>query len=524
MSALLALFVRSLRLHVRSRAVAVTHAGLVGFILLLLFVSHGTASAVGAPGLSFFKWVMLLNLAVLTLAAVSYFASAITEEKEEGTLGLLQMTNLDPLAILLGKSTTRLCGALLLLLVQVPFTLLAVTLGGISVHQIVAAYATVGAYTFFLANLALLASVLAPRTSVASLLTGGFIFLFPAFVLAMQSAPALAALPHLRGKADAAAALLAHWGKALAEASPFERLGEVFVTGFSGSALSWQIWSNLGGGLICFVLAWALFDVTSGERRLFASGRLVPRADSRFARFAPERPWLISAIAWKDFHFLHGGRLVMIVKSVVYAALCAWLIWYEFRAFQGFSAAVAANVATPAARFASAASGIASWMFFALAIELGVIGSRILQDEVRNKTLTGLAGLPFAMKHIVLMKIDGAKRALYPVLCGLVLAAVGAFCALAMNPGNASMSVLFAGLVVGYVWTQIWLFAHVTARLSLRMRWGALPLSFAVCFFGNLAGMIMCIGIFLAPIVALILVPTLRESIYSRLEALAAED
>lgn len=323
MPALLALFLRSLRLHLRARSTALIHAGLVGVILILLFVSHASATAVGAPGLDFFRAVMVLNLAALTLAAISYFASAITEEKEEGTLGLLQMTNLDPLAILLGKSTTRLCGALLLLLVQLPFTLLAVTLGGISAHQIFAAYATLGAYTFFLCNLALLASVLAPRTSVASMFTGGFLLLAPALAAAMLAAPKLATLPHLRGKADAAAAQLAQWAASFREASPFHHLGEITVTGFNAAIFGGQFWSNVLSGLVCFALAWALFDVATGERRLFVSGRIVPRRDARFGRFAPDRPWTVSPIAWKDFHFLHGGRLVMLAKFLLYALVCA---------------------------------------------------------------------------------------------------------------------------------------------------------------------------------------------------------
>ena len=195
MSPLLALFLRSLRLHLRARSALVARVALIGIILFFLFAAHASATLAGAPGLGFFKLVMLLNLWFLTLGAVSYFASAITEEKEEGTLGLLRMTDLDPLAILLGKSTTRLCGALLLLAVQIPFTLLAVALGGIATRQIFAAYVMLGGYTFFLSNLALLASVIASRTAIASMLTGSFLVLEPLLIAALGAAPKLAALP-----------------------------------------------------------------------------------------------------------------------------------------------------------------------------------------------------------------------------------------------------------------------------------------------------------------------------------------
>src|SRR5678816_4612542 len=88
------------------------------------------------------------------------------------------MTNLNPLSILLGKSASRQIGALLLLLSQVPFTLLAVALGGVTLEQIIAAYTCLGAYTLFLGNAALFHSVISRRTFYAALLTAALLFVF----------------------------------------------------------------------------------------------------------------------------------------------------------------------------------------------------------------------------------------------------------------------------------------------------------------------------------------------------------
>lgn len=509
MSALLALFLRSLRLHLRAKSTIAARVALVGIILFFLFAAHASSTLTGAPGLHFFELVMMLNLWFLTLGAVSYFASAITEEKEEGTLGLLQMTDLDPLAILLGKSTTRLCGALLLLAAQLPFTLLAVALGGISARQIFAAYATLGGYTFFLSNLALLASVISPRTAIASVFTGGFLIFEPLLIAAMRMAPKLAALPQFRGKANGVAATLADWSTTLTNASPFRHLGEIVTTGFAGSVFGGQFWTCMVAGLVCFALAWALFDVFTGDSRLFVSGRIVPRPGLRFGKFAPPRAWTISAVAWKDFYFLHGGPLMNFAKLAAYGLLCLWL-FYNAR-----------NDPNP---FASGAGAILSIMVFLLTIELGFMGSRLLRDEVRNKTLVGLAGLPFAMKHIVLMKVDGAKRALLPVLVWLAVGAVIGLGSVVVSGGQDTWQWVGGALVFAYLGTQAWLFAHVAAYFSLRLKWGALPLSFGICVIGNIAGAMMCFGVFVAPIIALILVPSLRDSIHARLEQLASED
>jgi len=128
----LGLFERSLRLETRSALMCWARTGLLCLILLVLIPIQSLARAgmFSAPGLRFLQEVVWLNLVFITLAGLSYFASAITEEKEEMMLGLLRMTDLNSVAILLGKSTSRLVGALLLLLVQVPFVLLTVTLGG----------------------------------------------------------------------------------------------------------------------------------------------------------------------------------------------------------------------------------------------------------------------------------------------------------------------------------------------------------------------------------------------------------
>src|SRR3954452_22659336 len=132
MNALLALFARSVRELLRSRLSYLTCGAVIGLIFLLLLGAQAAATATSAPGLKFFHSVSYVVLGFITFAGVSYFATAITEEKEDVTLGLLRMTNLDPLAILLGKSTSRLSAALLMLAATFPFTLLAVTLGGIS--------------------------------------------------------------------------------------------------------------------------------------------------------------------------------------------------------------------------------------------------------------------------------------------------------------------------------------------------------------------------------------------------------
>src|SRR5262245_60258699 len=166
----LAMLHRAIRLDAR---LVRTHLFREGFALLvyggLIFAQiSSSVTLVGAPGLKLFNTMTYLNLILISLAGVSFFATAITEEKEEETLGLLKMAGIDPLGILLGKSTSRLLGTILLLLVQIPFILLAITLGGVTLGQVLAAYCSLAAYMILLANVGLFCSVRYRRGGTAS--------------------------------------------------------------------------------------------------------------------------------------------------------------------------------------------------------------------------------------------------------------------------------------------------------------------------------------------------------------------
>src|SRR5262245_16371790 len=124
-----ALLERSLRIDARSWQTHVARLGLMLGIYLSLSFAYATSGMFGAPGLRFFEANVFLNVIFLTLLGVGFFSTAITEEKEEDTLGLMLMAGISPLGLLIGKLGGRLVQALLLILVQYPFTLLAITMG-----------------------------------------------------------------------------------------------------------------------------------------------------------------------------------------------------------------------------------------------------------------------------------------------------------------------------------------------------------------------------------------------------------
>ncbi|MFT5191168.1 MAG: hypothetical protein ACI957_004206 [Verrucomicrobiales bacterium] len=295
-----ALFVRTMREENRRVMTYATRFLLVLLVLLVIGVNHSSFRyGGGAPGLRIFQFVTMLNLAFICIMGLSYFASAITEEKEDGTLGLLRMTDLNPLSILLGKSTSRLIGFLLILLTQLPFITMAVALGGVTLLQIVNCYAVLGAFAFLLANLTLIFSVMCRRTATA--VSSTLLLLIVVFL-------GVFFLSHFF-KSWLGSSLgfdtLSSW---VWSTNPLKSLIEINSLG-SSERIVMQPLSNIIIGIVFFVISWLIFDFfNQGEGRGAA-----PKASRRPAvastkAFAGDKPRPADfAVTWREFYFRCGG-------------------------------------------------------------------------------------------------------------------------------------------------------------------------------------------------------------------------
>ena len=104
---------------------------LLGFTYYMLVMAHQMSQYNDAPGLQLFVSLCFVDFFFILLASVGLFASAISEEKEEMTLGLLKMAGVNGVTLLCGKFLPRFLLAIVLLLSQIPFVMLAITLGGV---------------------------------------------------------------------------------------------------------------------------------------------------------------------------------------------------------------------------------------------------------------------------------------------------------------------------------------------------------------------------------------------------------
>jgi len=522
----LALFERSLRLETRSALMCWSRAGLLILILFVMIPIQSMAKSgwLGAPGLHFLQELVWLNLVCITLAGFSYFASAITEEKEELMLGLLRMTDLSPVAILLGKSTSRLVGALLLLLVQVPFVLLAVSLGGVGLLQIAAAYGALLAYLFLVCNLALLFSVVFRNTPAAAAATFAVLlgFLIGHYWAAGME-QYLTSTHHVnlqRGAWPMLTTVIDLWRRA----APSDRLGAIFQTGFAGPAIGFQVASNLVLGTALFLLAWLVFDPCTREEKDAASPRRWRwRRATRRSRIPPQLVGL-RAVSWKDFMFISGGWWGLLLKFGVVAFLVAACniiaLYFDSRKditweFEG---------------------GVLIWVsLITTAVCLALEAARVFQDETRWKTLSSLVTLPISVRELAYRKVAGVLAGTLPLLAGVVLGgllvpdAIGSF--FRDMEKQPTLFGVFAITILQYL-----LFLHLTAFLSLILKRGALPLAIAIqymggSFFMSFLAMGLSLGraepgaiFFIIGVICAVLTAVLHRAIGLRLIRAAAEE
>jgi ABC-type transport system involved in multi-copper enzyme maturation permease subunit len=408
----LALLIRALRVDARLLRSHLLRLALLVCVVCMLWLAHITGFAIGAPGKNFFFQITYINYLFGTLAGALFFGTAITEEKEEGTLGLLRMADIGALPLLIGKSTPRLATVLLILCVQFPFTLLAVTLGGVAWDQVLAAFCTLLAHIVFVGHLGLFWSVVCRNSGRACGLT--IITVLLLVIVPPVLSRSLALLP---APADPWLAVLLEQSLAglrwLTEASAWTRLWEIMGSGFAGGVAGVQVWSNLAAGLLLVLLAWLLFEPFNRnvEQAVTRRGSVLTQV-LRLRTARTLRPWRFP-IVWKDFHYLAGGPLMWAGKLLGYGPLVLvfLLAMHDWRWSQ-----------VNARRFGEAL--LIVMVFLVLPLELTLLAARIYRSEIKERTWPALMSLPASLPAIAYAKLAGCALGFLPTVLYLWLGSV----------------------------------------------------------------------------------------------------
>ncbi|MFN9719062.1 MAG: hypothetical protein ACK58L_10235 [Planctomycetota bacterium] len=487
-SSVLNLFHWTLKMDARSIFPYILRA--VFAVLLLFGISMAMAGTslfgTNNAGLSFFGYICAMNVAVITVAGVSYFVSAVTEEKDSGTYALLRLAGMSPLSITLGKSTSRLVSSLMLLIIQLPFTFLSITLGGILWTQIIAAYLSLAAWMIFVANLSLFCSVRCATSgraaSLAAFLLMLFFFLPPVISRGLAAAPISTSLPWLSAFAEG----LQDW---LLTASVAERLYELFSMNKPLVFFPPQFWWNMFSGVALFVVSTACLDRWSE-----GSEAGIVAENQTFRRFKVGRCWRLP-IAWKEFLYFTGGRGFLFAKFLMGGLV--YLGFVEFQAIGSVNAGGAGNQTSWWIPMISRGQqltldGDHGWnamLVFVcwLSAEVMLYASGVLFFEIRQLTQSTLGTVPISSTRILLEKMLGCAIATLPAVFWV---------GFTMVFGWTSISrYISLTMVISYL-VMLGFSSHVAALLSLYTRWAALPLTVMIAFpaFGVLAFPILALS------------------------------
>jgi len=508
-----ALLVRSLRSDARLARFHLLRLALGIVVLLVLWATYQNMRFQAAPGRDFYTGLTVCNLIAITVAGATFFAMAISEEREEQTLPLLKMADIGPLPLLLGKWLPRMVTALLLLSIQIPFTLLAITMGGVSWSHIVATNWMLLGYLILVGNLGLLISVWNHHTGGAFAATA---ILLALFLLGGPILGGIMLAPRLRGVVW----LLEPVQSFLSSLNPFLRVGRVFSNYGEGTfSLPFQVWMSLVLGGVFFVAAWLSFDYAtslepsgksfvmqlrdgwsalwnrpprsprlSAARRLEAAGgRPVSSQSSSRPRTPGRRRVWSTPIIYKDFHQVAGGPIVILTRVVGYGLVCvgSWLAIM----------AAGAPFQNDISRAISALGMItAFWSLWFLGIEATIIAARLYRSEIKDRTWATLSLLPRSVPQIAYAKLAGAAIGLIPALLFLVGGGVLALPEFDREFGNIRFTDVMA---IVFFTLQILAGTQLAMFLSVALDFAAWPLAIAMAAFGMILETAMLVSCFL---------------------------
>lgn len=495
MSGLLALVNRSLTFDCRQVGASVARASSVA--VLVIFIAIARAALPNASGLTFAGWLIWLNYTGITMAGFSWFAAAITEERERRTLSLLRMTHVNSASLLLGKLMPRFIAVLLLLAVQFPLTVLTVTMGGVTIQQMAGSLLALMAYAFMMTGIGLLWSAVCTNSRRASWLTvttwlvltcGPSVMgmLLPGGRYFVQIRDWLETV-FARQTIESGADWLITINSGIAEMSLFRKMFWALAIGQGEAVFDYQVATNVLVGIGSIGLAWFVLEyITTYKLEATVSKPfrlqtllvpfkwLVPvltlgmmSAKRRQAR-RPDRTgrcWQ-SALAWKEFHFVAGGWRFMLIKALLYPGFVVMIV------------SLATGTGTP---FTSMWYQMGGTLMFgvgmvALSAEITGLSLRMFGTEIKNGTLHELMMLPLSVRQLAYSKIMGGSISLLPA----VLMIVTSF----LIPAERVTS--FGGppimfFIVGLA--AFTFFIHLTVLLSLYMHMGGVIVSFVVCYF-----------------------------------------
>ncbi len=434
-------------LRQESRSVS-AHRFRIGSLFIavwILLIAHYSTWFMGSSGGAFIRSLVYLDMALILVAGSSYFGSVITEEKEQGTLGLLKLAGFSNAGLMFGKSSSRIMTSLVIFVIQLPFAFLAIVLGGTTTSQILAAYLALAAYLILLGNVGLFLSVICRRNVNATTAT----FLVGLLALFSGKIASIGTTTPLARKLPWVSSTLEWVIRNEKWVSAHSRLQAISIDRRT-PLVDAQFWGSLGMAALLFMASWLLFDYFTEYTESQDPHRSKPG----------RRPWRWQLwvsrsdrdpFAWKEFHFGTGGITTMVAKTSFYAALIGGTLFFEAWLQKHY-------LTTPV-------EVLMGSLVVVFLLEILAFSGNFLGGELAEGTLPNLVLTPHSLSRITLSKFAGHLLSWTPTL-----AAIGVVTAIIWTRDSVLLSWEIPQMTLAACFV---LLLHLTAYFSLRVRRGA---------------------------------------------------
>ena len=126
-------------------------------ILVMVFIQRSSSSV---KGLYFIYLLDIWSITLLTFICISVMGAGVSEDKEQDILPLLMMTGISNSSYILAKFSSKYAHILILTLMPIAPSMFAVTLGGVSLAQIIVSYLYILLWCLFCSSFCFWLSVL----------------------------------------------------------------------------------------------------------------------------------------------------------------------------------------------------------------------------------------------------------------------------------------------------------------------------------------------------------------------------
>jgi hypothetical protein len=505
-SGISAFMVRAVRQEARSVPALLLRLGVVGFLCYLLVDAVDSMRWNSAPGRNLFIDLTGFNLFFLATAGLHIMAGSIAEEKEDNTLGLLLLSGMGTLPVLLGKTVSRLLALLFLLALQIPFTLLCVTMGGMHSGQVFAAYAMLASLILLVSGVAVLSSVMMRTVRSATVLAALILFFW--HILPPILGAIATDLEFIPPELAAPLQTASMW---MTCTMFYERMGDISRLSGVTEIVSRAEWFNaaaglalLGGAALYFMLTENRQSTENAPRTKF--GERFSGGWSRWFRPRSRPSAGNGALYWKDAWLMIGGRVGTLVRM---ALLATFALWFHREITSNQGGYIDWSEAFWVMLF-FIAGAIACLSMFATA-------ARIFSVEVRDMTLADLLALPGGAAAVVRQKTLCILAKGLPFALFMIPGALFGLEEFAReNSGDQAIIAMIVIFVILQALLQLELVAHLSLRLpriapliTLPGHWMALMMAAGISFgmlrIGSEEGM-FALALFGSMITALLLV------------------